>query len=327
MSITDDETRNDDINFDDNGMIIETEPKKKRPGRPRKTPIRQPQPKKGVVSTPSDTRMFMEFLYDKPLVFKKIWQFFKLMAVSKIHMTFTKEYILIWCIDHYKKSKIQIKINCKDVTHYYCENELDINLSNKNPELIMTTIDRTYNSILMLSTKNNVQNDIQIILKNDMEIDELHRIILLGDNEILDYGSLFNDEDYTIKFKLPGKYFKKMITDIRTFSDIITIKQDSCADPLMFEYIKTDKHIKSLNTAQKSENINLVSKLKDDETFRMSFTIDYVKPISSALLADQIEIFADEDKPLMFVIKMDNNTIEMRILTEIIDNREISQSN
>lgn len=296
----------------------------RRPGRPRKTPPRTPRPKIGIVSEPADSRHFIEFLYDKPLIFKKLWQYFKLMAVDKIHMLFTKQHIMMWCTDHHKKSRMRIKINCSEVNHYYCHSELDIGLFCKNPELIMGTIDKTYNSILLLSTVDNAQKNIQIVLKNDIDIEENHKVELIGEYERMENDEQFNDEDYTVKFKLQGRYFKKTITDIRSFSDQITIKQDSREEPIMLEYIKHDKKIKSLHTMMNSKSINLRSKLAEDESFRTSFKIDYVKPISSALLSESIEIYADENKPLMFIIQMDDKAVEMKILTEIIDNRDLN---
>ena len=79
--------------------------------------------------------------------------------------------------------------------------------------------------------------------------------------------------------------------------------------------------IKSYHIVRNNKNINLVSKLRDDESFRVSFNIDYVKPISSALLSETIVIYAHEAKPLMFSILMDKNSVEIKILTEIIDDR------
>jgi hypothetical protein len=49
-----------------------------------------------------------------------------------------------------------VKINCKDVNHYYSEGDLDIGLFSKNPELIMSTIDKTYNSLVILSNKDSI---------------------------------------------------------------------------------------------------------------------------------------------------------------------------
>jgi hypothetical protein len=112
-----------------------------------------------------------------------------------------------------------------------------------------------------------------------------------------------------------------MISDIRAFSNQVTIRQDSRKDPLIFEYTKQDKKIKSFHIVRNNKIINFSSKLKDDESFRISFKIDYVKPISSALLSENIIICAHENKPLMFLILMDKSTVSLQIITEIIDNR------
>lgn len=298
-------------------------PVKKRPGRPRKTAPQQPKPKLGVVANPHDDHHFIEFLYDQPSIFKKIWAFFKLMSVDKIHMSFTKENISIYCIDHFKKSHIRVKIDCNKVNHYYCKNDLDIGLLCKNPELIMGTIDKTYNAILFLTTHDNVQKNIQIVLKNDIDIEESHRIDVIGDYDKNVDDNKFLDEDYTIKFKLTGKYFKKMISDIKSFSDQVTIRKDGPGpdDKLIFEYVKTDKKIKSEHVIKNSQAISLRDKLGPDDNFRTSFKIDHVKPISAALLSENIEIYSDENKDLKFIVNMDN-AIEIIILTQIVDLRE-----
>jgi hypothetical protein len=294
---------------------------KKKPGRPRKNPVKEPKPRSGIVTNPTDASNHIEFLYDKPLIFKKIWQYFKLMAVNKIQIIFRKSEIVISCEDHHKKSKMHIRIDASKVNHYYCADLLDIGMLCKNPELIMSTIDKSYTSILVLSKTNNVQKDIRIILNNDIEIDESHKLELIGEYDKLSNEEIFIDYNYTIKFELPGKYFKKMISDIRTFSDTITIRQDSVNDPLVFEYVKTDRKIKSYNIVRNNKSIKFESRLTGDDTFRVSFKIDYVKPISSALLSDNIIIYAHENKPLMFSTTMDKSAIDVKILTEIIDDR------
>jgi hypothetical protein len=298
---------------------------KKKPGRPRKTPLRQPRPRNGIVDQPKDEENFIEFLYDKPLIFKKLYQYFKLMSVDKIQMIFRSSAIILWSEDHHKKSKMRIKINANKVNHYYCSEELDIGMTCKNPELIMSTIDKTYTSIIFLSKIGYTQKDIRVILTDETEIDQLHKIELIGDYNKMVNEPMFLDEDYTIKFELTGRYFKKMISDIRTFSDQITIRQDGEDKPLIFEYQKADKKIKSYHIVRNKKNIKFTSKLKGDETFRVSFKIDYVKSASSALLSENITIYAHENKPLMFAMHMDNDTVELKILTDIIDKRIVDQ--
>ena len=296
-------------------------PHKKKPGRPRKTPEKPPKPKNGIVSLPKDTDNVVEFLYDKPLIFKKLYQYFKLMAADNIHIIFRTNEIILWGDDHYKKSKIRVRINAECVNHYYCVVDLCISMSCKNPELIMSTIDKSYNSISFISKQGYSQKDIRINLTNDIEIDESHKIELISDYELINDEHVFTDYDYTIKFELPGKYFKKMMSDVRSFSDIITIRQDSFDSALVFEYIKNDKKIKSYHWVKNKDKIKLESKLGPDDNFRISFKIDYVKPISAALLSDTIKIYAHENKPLLFVMYMDGKAVEIRVLTEIIDIR------
>ena len=301
---------------------VEKIEKKKKPGRPRKTPVKQPRKRNGIVLEPKDPFNYIEFLYDRPLIFKKIWQFFKLMAVGKIQIIFRKKEIIFWGEDHYKKSKIRFKINANNINHYYCNSELDIGIFSKNPELIMSTIDKTYNSIILLSKRDSIQKDFRVILNNDIEIDESHKVELIGDYSKIENEDRFNnDNEYQLKFELPGKYFKKMISDIQTFSNEITIRKDGKNDPLIFEYSKNDKKIISYHIVQNDKNIKLVSNI-EDESFRVSFKIDYIKPISSALLSENITIYAHENKPLLFYINMDKDTIELKILTEVVNNRD-----
>jgi hypothetical protein len=294
---------------------------KKKPGRPRKNPLREPKPRNGIVTTAKDDTNFIEFLYDKPLIFKKLWQYFKLMAVEKIQILFRKNEVILWSEDHHKKSTMRVRIDVDKINHYFCEDELDIGILCKNPELIMSTIDKTYTSILFVSKHNFIQKDIRVRLSNEIEIDESHRIELIGEYDKINNENKFTDEDYTIKFTLPGRYFKKMISDIKAFSDQVTIRQDGPDEPLLFEYIKNDKKIKSYHIVRNNKTINFTSKLTADDSFRIGFKIDYVRPISSSLLSENVTIYAHENKPLMFSIMMDKQTVELKILTEIIDDR------
>ena len=243
------------------------------------------------------------------------------MAVDKIQLIFRKKEIILWSEDHFKKSKMRVKIHGEKINYYYCSEEIDVGMSCKNPELIMNTIDKSYTNIMFLSKVNYTQKDIRIILNNEIEIDESHKIELVGEYDKISNESQYEDDDYMIKFELPGRYFKKMISDIKAFSNQITIRQDGPDEPLLFEYVKSDKKIRSYNIVRNNKLISFESKLGEDDTFCVSFNIDYVKPISSALLSENIIIKAHENKPLSFSVLMDNKTVELKILTEIIDER------
>lgn len=305
-------------------IVFKSKTSKRPPGRPRKTPIRQPTPRRGVIDKPTNPRNYIEFLYDKPLLFKKIWQFFKLTAVDKVYLLFCKDSITVWCKDHWGESNIRVKFDCNNINQYYCANELDICISSKNLELIMATIDKNYNSILILSTTDSINKNIQIILKTDIGTDESYKIELIGEIHENENDDKFNDTDYLLDFTLPCKYFKKLISDVRSFTDQITIKQESPDDPLMFEFVKHDKKVKSNIIVKKNSSIKINSKLKDDNWFSTSFKLDTVKPISAASLSEFIEISADDNKPLMFTCCMDNNTIELKVIININEDYDLN---
>jgi hypothetical protein len=304
---------------------------KKKPGRPRKTPAKEQHPKRGIMLKPTNVNNHAELMCDKTAAFKKIWGFYKLMAVDKNNIVFRKEDILILNRDHHGKNRIWTRIDASKMNYYYCKSELNIVVTCKNLETVMFTIDKTYNMIFLHSRLDCTQTDIRAVLQNDMEIDETHKIELICDQGIpRDKVDDFSVNDYTISFKLPCKYFKKIITDIKASSNQLTIKQDGKDEPLIFEYIGKSKKVKSEYIVNNNKNIDFKSNLKPDETFQISVKIDYIRPISQALLGD-ITIYAKEDHPVLFVIPVDKNTkdmgnmpaIEMRVLTEIVNDRLI----
>lgn len=294
---------------------------KKKPGRPRKNPIRQPQKKKGVVENPENERNHIEFLYDNPEIFKKILSYFKSHAVSNIFITFKEKYILFWCEDNLKKNQIRVKIDCNLINRYYCLETLNIGISCDHLEKIMTTIDKTYNSILIQSQKDNIQNYLEIILEDDF-MDRSFKVELIGDyNTFHNMDHLFDeDEKYMLNIKFPSKKFKSLVNDMMSFSDEVSIELQSSIDPLIFQYRSRDNKIKNTSTCHKNMYV-LNKNIEDGDTFHVSFKLEYVRSISSSLISEYIKIYADEDKRLLFINEMDNGCISVRTLTEIIDKR------
>jgi hypothetical protein len=301
--------------------------KKNKPGRPRKNPICQPQKRIGIVENPADKRSYIEFLYDNPEKFKKILAYFKAHAVNKIFIKFQASSIIFWCQDSSQKNKIRVKINCNLVNHYYCTEPLNIGISCDHLEKIMATIDKTYNSILILSQKDSLQNYIQIILKDDSYTDESYKIELIEDyNSFENMNHIFDEqEDYMLHFVLPSKKFKSMINNMCAFTNQVSIELHSSTDPLLFQYLSRDNKIKHTTTIR-NNSFTLKEKLDDTDTFHTSFILDYVKSISSSLISDTITIYADESRPLLFINEIDNGCIEVRTLTDIIDKRHIHES-
>ena len=290
-------------------------------GRPRKNPRKEPALRKGIVSIPSNEDFHMEFMYDQPMTFKKLSQFFKLMAVHKLQFLFREQDIIIYAMDHAKKSKIRICIDCTKVNNYYCKNNFDIGMMNKDLEMLTNKIDRDYNDIILFSTNGNLQKNTSLVLNNDIHVYETHDIELIGSYDKMENEATFLDESHTITLNIPGRYLKKTINDIKTMSDQISIKQEDQDGQLLIEYITKNKKIRSTHYISNNNKINFTSKLKDAESFRVDLKVDYIKPISASQLADYMIWYLDENKPTMFKAVIDEGAIEIKILTEIIDER------
>jgi hypothetical protein len=306
--------------------MAEAKPSKKRVGRPRKNPEKVQIPKNGVCSAPVDLDNWIEFVYDKPQIFKKLWGFLDQMDVKNIQVNYTQDTIYYWCKDHRDKNRIRVKIDCNKVSHYYCHKPLEICLLRDREELVMKTIDKSCGVIEFQSSMANCNRYINIILKDDMDVDKVHKIELVGNDNTLKPEEMqgFDDDDYAIKFKLPCKYFKKNIHCIRSLSEEATIMQEGRDGDLMFDYLDRTKKIKSTNYMRNKKKIELKSKIDPEDIFRVSFKVDDVKPISNSDLSDNIDINADENKPLKFEIPLDGGAITVTVLTKIVDERAYS---
>jgi len=185
-------------------------------------------------------------------------------------------------------------------------------------ELVLNKVDKDYKSMLIYSDNNSLNKHLVIVLENNMDIYEMHNLDLIGTYNKMEDESMFDETDYTIRFNFPSKYFKKTISDIKSISNLLSIGQEDADSPIVFEYRTANNRMKSKHTLKNKEKIGLVSKLKDDESFRVDISIEYIKPISSAQIADDVMILLDENRDFMTLTQIDNGTIEIKTLTEIV---------
>jgi hypothetical protein len=296
---------------------------RKGPGRPRKTPKKEPLARRGISNTPSNQQEYIEFLYDQPLILKKIFSFFRSLSVTQVQMLFRERDIIFYTKDYYEVSKIYVRIDASKINHYYCRGVLDIGICAKEMDLILNKVDNKYSTIIILSSMNTMQRSINIVFETDMKIQEMHTIDLIGQYAKMEDEYLFLDKDYTIQFEFPSRFFKKMINDIKTMSNLLSILQEDPHKPLVFEYYTQNKKIYSKYVANDNESIKLISNITEDSSFRIDIKVDHISPISKAQISDSIIILIDENKPFMTRAIIDDGTIEIKTITQIIDGRPI----
>ena len=297
-------------------------PVKRKPGRPPLRIKKEQIERMGIVTEPRNNSNIMEMVYDIPMIFKKIFNFLKLMEVKEIKIKFMEDYVQLISIDHLEKNIINLKIDCSKMIHYYCKNQIIVVLDSKNIEKILQKIDKNYNTITFISKIETYRSEIMINFSNtDIDIDEIHTINLMESNFIDDSKYEFinlNYENYPIKFQLPCKYFKKIINDISAFSNIFKIEKIKGIE-LQFPYDTDGRTIKVNNIFNNAEKIKLESTIGENDIFSVSTYIDYIKALSNSLISDNIKIYVDSEQDMVFKLFVDNTTFELTINTQIIN--------
>lgn len=300
-------------------MSAPTQQVKRSVGRPRLIQRVDPLPRLGILNSPSNDENLVELSYDNVSIFKKIFNLLKTMNVKEINMQFTSNYTKIFGIDHLEKNLINIKIDSNKLNHYFCENNINITLDPKNLDKITQKIDKHYSLFSIILKKKTYRNNLIIILNNKiLSIDESHIINLIENN--VDPNSFYDRSldynTYPLKFELTGKYFKKLINDVSTFSEIFTVEKID-KHPLQFIYKNINNTIKGYNICNSPDKIKLQTSLAENEIFSVSVRIDYIKSLSNALLSDKIKIFAHSEEDLVFNLLIDNGVFEVVIYTSI----------
>ena len=298
---------------------MNNQPAKRSVGRPRRVPPPDPLPKLGIVSDPNNEENLVELSYDNVSIFKKTFSLLKSMNVKEINIQFTTNYAKIFGIDHLEKNLVNVKINSNKLNHYFCDHPVNITLDPKNLDKITQKIDKNYDLFSLILKKNSYRNNLIIVLNNKtLSIDESHIINLIESDIDLNpfYNKTLDYNLYPIKFELTGKYFKKLINDVSIFSEIFTIEKINPA-PLQFIYKNINNTIKGYNICKDPTKIKLDTTLQDNEIFSVSVRIDYIKSLSNSLLSDTINVYADNEKDLVFNLTIDDGVFDIVLYISI----------
>ena len=85
---------------------------KKRPGRPRKKPLRPPMERIGTAAAPKQPENVVEFIYDKPMIYKKVFALFKAADAKELTFVFDKTEVRVITSDHREKAHFLATFDC-----------------------------------------------------------------------------------------------------------------------------------------------------------------------------------------------------------------------
>jgi len=296
---------------------------KRKPGRPRKRPFKEPQSRKGIIQPPKESLNIVELIYDTPSNFKKICSYWKALNAEKITFIFDTYNLRLYTSNYKETNDVSITFNGNKMNSYYCERRIEITILFSNLELVLSKLDKTYETITFLISKKK-DNTMHIIIKNDINIYEYTDIdIILDSKPTKVYESIFESSDYMIEFKLTGKYFKKMISDIKGFDKQWTIEKYGEDGNFIFKYHSSTNQVRTRLVPFKAEDLELKSTVVKKDIFSVTVFIDNIKPTSSNILSEHLTIRASKDKPLWISANIDKQSIIVICLIKIVDYKNL----
>jgi hypothetical protein len=300
---------------------------KRKPGRPRKKPLKEPPSRKGILDTPSCADNLVEVMYDKPVSFKKLSSFWKSLNAEKIAFIFAPTKLIMYTKNYKESNWVRACMDGAKVVSYYCPHDVGMIVLFANLELIWRKLDKAYETVSFIITKKNNGKVLNIILQNEFNIPEYFEIDVIMDHA---YGKLFDgvfDEGihYPLEFKLSGKYFKKAISDTKDFDDQWTIEKYGETGSLMFAYRSINGQVRARNVPKNPKDVITKCDIKQGDIFTVSVFVNNIKPTSANQLADVICFKAAKDKRLLIWADIDEGSIIVDILVDIVDYKKMDK--
>jgi hypothetical protein len=302
--------------------------KKKKPGRPKKNPVNLFLTKEGVVDSPQNSldtpegeKFVLEVLYENPSMFKKILSVFKNMNSKTINIKFTKDKMYFAGMDHLKKNKIISVIYGRRLNRYYCEEEMELDLSACSSKRILQELNKECAIIGFTIMKRQIYNKLVLITKNsEFDIETFTGLDVSKSTFDWDVENIISSaEEYPLRFDLSFKLFKSKVNIFKSCSDIMSIEKNG-GEPLKISAAYNDKRNETSSHFKDDKKINLVSKLEDDELLAISVHLEYVKSVVGTAVSNTISLLLDHNKDIIFEFTLDCDEVPS-------ERKHIEQSN
>lgn len=284
-------------------------------GRP-KNPKEPPPPRRGILSKPDNDDHIIEFVYNEPMNFKRIWQIFKGMKAERNIISFQRDHIMIYCKDNRDRSFTRCLIDCSSVTSYYCREPHIIVIDSNALVNITNKIVSEYSTIQI---NRMVYNDrsVQMVFNPGNAVKEVYEIDIIEDYDTAIFNKDFESADHIVHINAGWKYFKRITTDLKTKTieliqehpqNAVTMRHCLAGKVLSYyEFISHEDYSAALQEDKESKKkprqlAYFTSRLGKNDVFHISIRPEYIKAVSHVILNDVIDIYGyDGEKPLKLV--------------------------
>ena len=288
---------------------------KRKVGRPKKNPRKEPRPREGVIAElknnfPPPNQIVMSIMYDNPMRWKRVFDLFKSMSASGLHMKFSGTDLTITTQDHVKRNKVMVPFHGARQHHYYCPQEFEANILQQKIDDHLQTVDANFDLIRIYSRAIKRRSFLYMQLNHAAKprFTDLQELELMDSDKCERVSgieeALAAEKDYPIKFRLEAKVFKKYINNVIKKTKELTIQKKG-KDPLKFQYVPNKgKGIKE-RRFNHAEDIQLESNVAEDDIFAVTAYASDIKPMTCSCIDDYIYVSADKNRPLIFSAYLD----------------------
>lgn len=297
--------------------------KKNKPGRPRNKPSKEPIPVKGIIDEPVHKNATFELYYANPSVFKKCLSFFITQAPTSLRCIFKPDSINLLGWDSQRTSKIQVSIIPEKLNSYYCSETIEFGISPTYLQSVIKKIDKNYDSIWWYGLTN-TDGKVYFDLWCDTYGVRDNNIVICSETYDKDIEpDEFIYKNYKLSFGFDGKYFNKLLKDVRNIGNILTIRQNGYDAPMKFTYHNENGRHVIEDVFEQKEKIKFECNLQTQEIFSCSVPINNWFSVANATLPENsVIIKVDNDRPILTFMEADKGTIELRVLTELSSNAD-----
>jgi hypothetical protein len=278
----------------------------------------------GICNTPENTDNLIEFKFNNPNVFKRIFTLFKAHNVSEIQLIFDRENITMLGESYSKECNFRLVVDCKAVYRYYCLRPICLLINRALMGLIIDKIDANFYSDIQftVSNYNEIIRSMTISLFNSNLNSVANHMLNLSSMPIINITDSWNKEYYRLSFQFNKKNFKKIINDIESVSNKFIIEKVAGSYPLVFKYTK-DCNVIEVVESYDPNKIDLESKMLEFEIIAATLKVVNIKSIANAQIGPFVKLYIDNEKKLLIAFDLEDSVIDFRALIDIEDYKTV----
>lgn len=286
---------------------------KRGPGRPR-TRLDTPYiPSVGIVPEPLNAGNIVEIVYNKPMIFRKMFALLKNFGLETIKVNFTEAGVEFSGIGHYETEIIQLSMNGKALTRYYVRAPMAKYIYLPDIDKVTKTINKSHNMVSLVIREDEERSKMHMIFHIPEYDADLPSPIKFQPQPEKAIPEIKDDLAYPIKFEIDSAQFKSIINsfDSGLGADVMSIKKIG-ESPLFLLPQKDGNKLSEGMSFKNNTKINLRSAIAADDIFSTSVKISYFRALSSANISKNIEIAADKFEPISFTTYVDKTVVKER---------------